>query len=76
MRPRITKENRQELNDYSFEALKNDFRVFVWNHGTPKEIHASSKEALKEAARLCQKEGKKVLVVQTLFILKPNKKQK
>jgi hypothetical protein len=67
MRNRIEKKERIPIQTLSIKESKNDYRVFVWNHGTPKIVHFDSQEALKEGIRLAKKEGKKVLVVQVLF---------
>mgnify|MGYP003467279613 CR=1 FL=1 len=75
MRNRIInlKENRVELKPIKVVDLENDYRVFIWNRGTPRYIHYDSDSALKEGIKLAKKEGKKVLVVQTLFEIKPSK---
>ena len=71
MRKRIEKTERLPIQKMSIKEKKDDYRVMVWNHGTPKVVHFSSEKALEEGIRLAKKEGKKVLVVQVLFKIKP-----
>jgi len=74
MRPRITqKEDRIKLVSSNVFKLGEGFRVFVKNAGTPKFVHASEEEAIKEAIRLAQMTGKTTYVSKFLYEIKPEK---
>ena len=74
MRPRITKkEERISLITSNVFKLGEGFRVFVKNAGTPKFVHASEEEAIKEAIRLGQMTGKTTYVSKFLYEIKPEK---
>ena len=73
MRPRIQKEERISLVTSNVFKLGEGFRVFVKNAGTPKFVHASEEEALKEAIRLGQMTGKTTYVSKFLYEIKPEK---
>ena len=73
MRPRITKENRQDIQTCKVKELENDFRVMVVNRGTPTFIHYDSESALKEGLRLCKLHNKKVVIIKCLYEIKPEK---
>ena len=75
MRNRIInlKDNRIDLNPCRVKELENDFRVMVWNKGTPSFVHYDSESALKEGLRLCKLYNKKVFVIKCLYEIKPEK---
>jgi hypothetical protein len=73
MRPRITKENRQEIKTCNVKELENDYRVMVMNRGTPTFIHYDSESALKEGLRLCNIHNKKVVIIKGMYEIKPEK---
>ena len=74
MRPRITKkEDRISLVTSNVFKLGEGFRVFVKNAGTPKFVHVSEEEAIKEAIRLAQMTGKTTYVSKFLYEIKPEK---
>jgi len=73
MRPRISKENRQDIQTCKVKELENDFRVMVWNKGTPSFIHYDNESALKEGLRLCKLHNKKVFIIKCTHEIKPEK---
>lgn len=75
MRPRIQKEERISLVTSNVFKLGEGFRVFVKNAGTPKFVHASEEEAIKEAIRLTQMTGKTTYVAKFLYEIKPEKQK-
>lgn len=74
MRTRITHNtNKVELNAPKISQPENDFRVMVWNKGTPKFVHYDSESAMIEGIRLSKSENKRVMVVQVLALINPIK---
>ena len=68
-----TKEERIKLVSANVNENGEGFRVFVKNTATPKFVHSSSEEALKEAIRLAQVTNKTTWVAKFLFEIKPEK---
>ena len=74
-RKRITKENRQDIQTCKVKELENDYRVMVWNKGTPSFVHYDNESALKEGLRLCKLHNKKVIVIKALYEIKQEKQK-